>query len=51
MWPINQFPGYIPNYPLIFNIKVEPINKKEHIKSYKESEINKYLGTKVDIYV
>ena len=51
MWSIIQFPNYIPNLNLTFDKKIEPTNKKEKIKTYKESDINKHLGRNIDIYV
>jgi len=50
LWPINEHPAYITNH-IKFDRKVEPINRKEPLKAYIESDINKHLGTKVDIYV
>ncbi len=50
MWPINEHPTYITN-PIKFDRKVEPVSNKTPLKTYKESDINKHLGTRIDVYV
>lgn len=48
--PILQFPNYLPNYPLTFYRKVEPIDKIKTITNYDSNKFE-YIGTGVDLYV